>query len=52
MAKIESGQLWINRSPLCTVTVKAWKLHSGKAGLVGSTLLIYLCAESILRYYR
>lgn len=43
---------WKIGSPSCTVTVKAWKLHSGKAGLVGGTLLIYLCAESILRYYR
>lgn len=34
------------------VTVKAWTLHSGKAGLVGGSLLIYLCAESTLRYYR
>ncbi len=33
------------------VTVKAWKLHSGKAGLVGGTLLIYLCVEGTLRYY-
>lgn len=34
------------------VIVKAWNLYSGKAGLLGGTLLIYLCAESTLRYYR
>ncbi len=39
------------KTDLAHVTVKAWKLHSGKAGLVGGTLLIYLCVEGTRRYY-